>query len=181
MTLPFGKITQHLGRFLLLACVSSSACEARPRARERPTAEMRPNVPMNIVRDPILFDADGKLRVSETSVGALVIPIGFRSVPTPGGARVFEGIVPIEAVHAFYRARLVSSDIVEAGDFLHFARARPTTNQGIATERFEVTIAQNGQGAVRITVAPEPPPPPTVSETEARRRINEALSRQARD
>lgn len=159
-----------------LLTLGGCSCDDAPRAQ-------RPLHPIEVpeaVLDPILFDERGRLRASGTKAWDVELPVGFEVVARDETRTVLDGEVPIAAVHAFYRSRLVSSGITEHGEWLGFAYAQAATGQLLSSERYDVTIAPM-RHLVRVEIARRVAETPAIPEAERIRRITEAARAQARD
>lgn len=167
-----------MSRFCLLCVVlalgNGCSCKAAPRAE----APVRPIEVATEPLDPALFDAAGRLLPSDQVLFGLTMPVGLVRGAAAEGVEVFEGVLPMRAVHAYFRAHLVSGEIVAAGDALRFVAARPVTANGVGTDRLDVEVMPAGQGTVRVRVTRRVYETRTRSEAETRRAISDAWHRQ---
>jgi hypothetical protein len=92
-----------------------------------------------------LYDADGRLKPSNLSVGWLQIPMGFKAAESSGRLHLFRGKVPLQAVAKFMDARVLTGKIEASARRVHYGSAQPKSLDAKAV-RLDISLYANARG-----------------------------------
>jgi hypothetical protein len=111
--------------------VSGAALAAKP-----PAARSKPES---------LYDAEGRLKPSDHSVGWLAIPVGLKAHEGGGRQHLFSGKVPLKAVAKFLDARVFTSKLEASARRVHYGAAQPK-NLDPKAVRLDISLYGNAHG-----------------------------------
>jgi hypothetical protein len=104
-----------------------------------------------------LYDAQGNLKASSTTVDWLPIPEGFTEHKGRGTQHVFSASVPLKAVTRYMDARAFTGDIQVSPTSVRYGAARPKSLDAHAMP-LDVSLYTNGAGNHVDLIIDERPP-----------------------
>ncbi|MBX3269711.1 MAG: hypothetical protein KF729_05595 [Sandaracinaceae bacterium] len=123
-----------------------------------------------------LYDAEGRLRESDTVVAGLRLPRGLEPdrLLSKGRRHVYHSDVPPQKLVQYFGPRLLTLQIDHEGDRVRYVDAAPTGVRG-GVVKLDVTIEPTSARPSLVEVFERPPPPVAgarTSEEEVRRHLD---------
>ncbi|MCS6797990.1 MAG: hypothetical protein NZ898_05600 [Myxococcota bacterium] len=162
------------GLWLALFCTSCSSETGAPPVPRAEPSEPVTEAARRADAEP-LYDAQGRLLESSTTVAGLRMPRGLVAEASSGRIHVWTTEVPFQKLLEYFGPRLETTEVERIGAAVRYRAAAPRGVRG-GVVRLDVTLLPYTPTATRLTVE-ELPPPSTLGPAELEAQLQRDMQR----